>query len=154
MADYQFGRGGGEALFPEGVSVFRSRKTGKVKTIYYGGRLLATLRPSDGYLALDIPGAERLTRALAPFRYRVVAMQDVVEFIERGRNLFAKHVVYADPEIRPGEEVIVTDPDGRVIAVGRSVLNGREMKRFKIGVAVKVRRGGHQGGPADEEDES
>ncbi len=30
---------------------------------------------------------------------------------------------------------------GRVIAVGRAILAGEEMKRFKIGLAVKIRRG-------------
>ena len=40
-----------------------------------------------------------------------------------------------------GEEVIITDSKDRVVAVGRSALNGIEMKRFKIGLAVKVRRG-------------
>jgi len=46
-----------------------------------------------------------------------------------------------DPDIRPGEEVIVTDSKGKVIAVGRAALTGEEMKRFKIGQAVKIRRG-------------
>lgn len=141
VADYQFGRGCGARVFPEGISVIRSRKTGKVKGIYHQGMLLATLRPSDGYLALGVEGAMRITSSLKPPRYRVVVMEDVSEFIKKGRNLFAKHVQAADPEIRPGEEVLVTDIKDQILATGRAVLNGREMKRFKIGLAVKVRKG-------------
>jgi predicted RNA-binding protein (TIGR00451 family) len=51
------------------------------------------------------------------------------------------HVVKTDQEIRAKDEVIVVDEGGKVLAVGRAVLSGEEMKVFKIGVAVKVRRG-------------
>jgi predicted RNA-binding protein (TIGR00451 family) len=49
--------------------------------------------------------------------------------------------VEADDEIRPKDEVIVVNENGEVLAVGRAVLSGEEMKAFKTGVAVKVRRG-------------
>lgn len=141
VADYQFGKGCGKKVFPEDISVIRSRKTGKVKGIYLNGQLLATLRPSDGYLALGLEGAMRVASSLKPPRYRVVVMEDVSEFIKSGRNLFAKHVSSADPEIRPGEEVLITDTNDQILATGRAVLTGIEMKRFKIGLAVKVRKG-------------
>jgi predicted RNA-binding protein len=35
----------------------------------------------------------------------------------------------------------VLDEGSKVLAVGRAVLSGEEMKAFKRGVAVKVRRG-------------
>lgn len=148
VADYQFGRGCGARIFLENISVIKSRKTGKVKGIYHQGRLLATLRPSDGYLALGLEGAVRIASSLKPPRYRVVVMDDVSEFIKNGRNLFAKHVQSADPEIRPGEEVLITDTKDHILATGRAILNGKEMKRFKIGLAVKVRKGAE----ADRED--
>jgi len=141
VADHQFGKGCGVKAFPEGITVIRSKKTGKVKGIYHQRRLLATLRPADGYLALGPEGAIRVARALKPPKYRVVVIEDVAEFIKKGRNLFAKHVLSADPEIRAGEEVLVTDAADQVLATGRAMLTGREMKRFKIGLAVKVRKG-------------
>jgi predicted RNA-binding protein (TIGR00451 family) len=141
VTDYQFGAGTGEVLFPEGLMVVKSRKTGKVKSIFYNGALLATLKPNDGLLAMNIDGACRLAKVLQIPKYRVVAIEEVLELIKQGRNLFAKHVLSADPEIRPGEEVLITDSKDRIIAVGRAMLNGIEMKRFKIGLAVKVRRG-------------
>jgi archaeosine-15-forming tRNA-guanine transglycosylase len=39
------------------------------------------------------------------------------------------------------EEIIILNGKQRVIAVGKAVLSGDEMKAFKRGVAVKVRRG-------------
>ncbi|MDD1764393.1 MAG: hypothetical protein LUQ46_00065, partial [Candidatus Methanomethyliaceae archaeon] len=116
VADYQFGVGCGEALISDRIAVIRSRKTGKVKGIYHKGRLLATLRPSDGYLALSIDGARLLVKVLNPPRYRIVVQDDVLAFIKQGRNLFSKHVVSADPEIRPGEEVLITDSRDHVVA--------------------------------------
>jgi uncharacterized protein with predicted RNA binding PUA domain len=46
-----------------------------------------------------------------------------------------------DPEVRAKDEVIAVDEDGRVLAVGRTVLSSAEMLAFKTGVAVKVRHG-------------
>jgi 7-cyano-7-deazaguanine tRNA-ribosyltransferase len=51
------------------------------------------------------------------------------------------HVLKADGEIRPKDEVIVVNEGGEVLAVGRTILSGEEMTAFKTGVAVKVRRG-------------
>jgi len=50
-------------------------------------------------------------------------------------------VIDADEEIRPQEEVIVLNKDNEVLAVGRALLTGKEMKAFERGVAVRVRRG-------------
>ena len=68
-------------------------------------------------------------------------MPGVEEFVEKGGNVFAKHVVDVDPELRPEEEVLVVGRRDRLLAVGRSFFNAEEMKSFKIGVAVKVRHG-------------
>jgi predicted RNA-binding protein (TIGR00451 family) len=49
--------------------------------------------------------------------------------------------VNVDGEIRPCEEVVVLNEKGAVVAVGRAVLSGKEMRAFKRGVAVRVRKG-------------
>lgn len=141
IADYQFGRGIGEKLFPENVRVVFSKKTGKIKYVYLDGKLIATLNPITGFFALTIEGAKRVFEAMQPKRLWVQVRKDVVPFVEKGNDVFAKHVIDLDEEIRPGEEVMVIDDRGEVIAVGRAMLSGDEMKAFNRGVAVRVRRG-------------
>ena len=141
IADYQFGKGVGEKLFPKEVEIVRSKRTGKIKYIYFNGTLLATLNPLTGLFTLTIEGAKRVLAAMQPKRLWVQISDEAVPFVERGSDVFVKHIINLDEEIRPGEEVIVIDGKGEVIAVGRAILSGIEMKAFKRGVAVKVRRG-------------
>jgi uncharacterized protein with predicted RNA binding PUA domain len=86
-------------------------------------------------------GAEILLKSIEKPKLRVVILKDIVPFIQRGRNVFAKHVVDVDPNIRPGDEVIIVDPDDNLIAIGRAVLSAKEMLAFRSGVAVKTRTG-------------
>ena len=65
----------------------------------------------------------------------------VAEAIQSGGDVFAKHVLHADPELRPADETIVIDERGILLGVGRAVLSGMEMCDFRRGVAVKIRRG-------------
>jgi predicted RNA-binding protein (TIGR00451 family) len=144
IADYQLGRGAGSALFPDDVVLSHSRRTGRIRHVYFNGTLLATLRPTDGLFSLTVEGARRLVQA-EPARLWVRVQDDVADFIAQGRSVFAKHVVDCDEAIRPEEEVVVMDNHGMVLAVGRSVLTGKEMKAFQRGVAVRVRRGSSSG---------
>jgi len=141
IADYQLGKGAGDALFPDNVNVVFSKRTGRIRHIYLGRDLLATLRPTDGMFSLTIAGAKRLMQAANSPRLRVRVSRDAAQFIAEGRSVFAKHVINADPEIRPQEEVIVLDEDNKVLAVGKAILTGKEMRAFKKGVAVRVRKG-------------
>jgi len=141
VADYQLGSGAGAALFSGDVQIEYSKNTGRIRHIYADGQMVANYRPNDGLFTLTIEGARRLVRGVPGVRYTVEAQEDVMEFIEKGENLFAKHVVDASPSIRPGDEVVVLDHAGEVAAVGKAVLNRGEMLLFKKGVAVKVRRG-------------
>ncbi len=140
VADYQFGRGAGTALFPDDTHVEYSKNTGKPRHLYAGGELVANYRPNDALYTVTIAGAGRLA-ALEGFRYTVRVRDDVVEYVEQGRNVFAKHVVDAGESIRPGDEVVVVDGGGEVVAVGKSKMNRGDMLSFKTGAAVRVRRG-------------
>jgi conserved protein with predicted RNA binding PUA domain len=140
IADFQFGKGAGEALFPEGCEVILSR-TGRVRQITLYGKRLATVRAKDGRFTLGIDGALRLISSLRPPAYRVVVSEDVADFIRQGKNTFAKHVTAADPAIRAGDEVMVVDGEDQLLATGSAMLSGGEMLLFNYGVAVKVRQG-------------
>jgi len=141
VADYQLGKGTGNALFPDNVEVAFSKRTGRIRHIYLRGKLLATLRPTDGMFSLTIEGARRLLKGVNSLRLWVKVSKDAAPFVAKGKSVFAKHVTAADIEIHPQEEVIVLSEDHKVLAVGKAVLTGREMTAFKRGVAVRVRRG-------------
>jgi len=141
IADYQFGKGVGETLFPDGVEVVFSKRTGRIRHIFFDSERLATLRATDSFFSLTIAGARRLMEGVKPPRLWVRVQREAVPFIVEGKSVFAKHVIEADEEIRPQEEVIVVDEEYGVLAVGRAILTGEEMKAFRRGVAVRVRRG-------------
>lgn len=158
IADFQFGSGAGTALFPEGCRFILST-TGRIRQVLLDGTRLATVRASDGRLTLGIEGAKRVQEALPAPAYRVVIRDDVAEFIEKGKNAFAKHVVAADPGIRAGDDVLVVGAGDRLLACGAAVISGPEMLAFNYGVAVRVRQGsekdasGKYQSPPDEGDD-
>jgi predicted RNA-binding protein (TIGR00451 family) len=143
VADYQFGRGVGKALFPKQVEIIRSRRTGRIRYVYLDDKRLVTMRPTDGLFSLSIAGAKRIAERST--ECLVMAKNGVSEFVAGGSDVFAVHVVEADNEIRARDEVIVIDESREVLAVGRALLSGEEMKAFKRGVAVKTRRGTQEG---------
>jgi predicted RNA-binding protein (TIGR00451 family) len=70
-----------------------------------------------------------------------MVQSDVAEFIRKGGDVFAKHIARAAETIRPSDEVIVVDESGVLLGVGSALLSGNDMKYFRRGVAVRVRRG-------------
>ena len=141
VAEYQFGPGSGAALFPNEVRMIHSRNTGRIRHILLGDTLIATFRPNDGVFTLTIAAAQRLVAQVPDLGYTVTVTEDAAPFISQGKNVFAKHVTCAGENIRPGDEVIVVAEKLGVIGVGKALLLSDEMKEFKIGVAVKTRRG-------------
>lgn len=139
IADYQFGRGAGSALFPEGTTYSLS-KTRRLRYLYWEKERVATVRAKDNLLTLSMIGAERLHSLLCSPKQRVVASDDATPFIAKGGNLFARHVLAVDPEIRAGEEVLVVDSDDHLLATGTAVLAPEEMLQIKRGLAVQVRK--------------
>jgi uncharacterized protein with predicted RNA binding PUA domain len=141
VADYQFGRGFGEVLFPDSVEIQFSRATGRIRYVNLKGERLATLRPTDGLLSLSVVAARLMVEQLGFAKYLVTVRSDVAEFVADGGDVFAIHVVKVDDGVHAKDEVIVVDESGRVVAVGRAVLSSSEMQAFKTGIAVKVRHG-------------
>jgi predicted RNA-binding protein (TIGR00451 family) len=140
MVDYLFGRGVGRVLPKEGFRLYYSRRSGRVKSISYNGKLFATVKP-NGAMALSIAGATILSKSPI-FKENCVQVSDeVATFVRGGRSVFCKFVKSAGRNIYPKSEVAIVDEKGKVIGVGMAVLNGAHMRLFKTGVAVKVRAG-------------
>jgi len=141
IADYQFGRGAGNALFKGNIRIEKSRKTGKIRHVFEGDALIATLRASDGIFVLSMNGAKRLHNYLEYPKNRVVVNSDAEPFAREGKSIFAKFVIDIDINIRANEEVLIVNQNDDLLAFGRSILNSREIKDFNVGQAVKTRKG-------------
>ncbi len=63
---------------------------------------------------------------------------DAAPFVEEGRSVFCKHVVWSGKNIRISSDTPILYKD-RVIAVGRATLSSEMINDFERGVAVKVR---------------
>jgi uncharacterized protein with predicted RNA binding PUA domain len=149
VADYQFGYGAGNALFPraeEGdVEVTRSTSGRPRQVRAPEGRLVSY--GTDGRFTLGYAGGVRLAAALDRPASRVVVGDESEPFVREGKNAFAKFVTEVDPAVRPGDEVAVVTPEDVVVAVGRAELSADAMLDFETGMAVHVREGA---GPAEE----
>ena len=141
IGNYQFGKPIGDYLFSPHISVVHSKRTGRIRLIYEDDNLIATLRPTNGLLALTIHGAKIILKRTKPPRLRVQVENSIADFIRKGRNVFAKHIIKSDLNIHPNDEVIVVDQKDELLGVGKAVLSGEEMIAFKNGVAVKIRKG-------------
>ena len=86
IADFQFGYGAGEALFPDSIRIEYSKNTNRPRHIFLDDVMLANYRPTDALFTITIAGAERLNN-LPGFISYVVVLDDVLEFIEDGKNL-------------------------------------------------------------------
>ncbi|OPY30858.1 MAG: tRNA-guanine(15) transglycosylase [Methanomassiliicoccales archaeon PtaU1.Bin124] len=141
VADHQFGKGAAAALFSGKVELIKSKNTDKIRNVLVDGEHVVSMRAEDGFFTLRPPGAIRLLNAIPAPRLRAVVLDDSVPFNREGKNVMSTFVVEADAELRPQDEVIVVDKNDSPVAIGRMVLTGDEIGRFKKGLAIKVREG-------------
>jgi len=138
IMDYQFGQGAGE-LIPSKARIKKSRKTRRIRWIYEGKELIASVRASDHFVIPKMKLAERIKEKFKSPRNRIIIHDDAVPFVKEGKSVFAKFVTDIDPELRPGDEVLVVDKEDNLIRTGTLVLSPVEVKDFEKGVAVRVR---------------
>lgn len=139
LADYQFGRGAGDGLFPEDESLRIERSSsGRPRQVLADEGRLVSLG-LDGRFTLGIEGGRRLVQTLDAPAYRVVVGDESEPFVRDGKNAFNKFVCRVDDAIRSGDEVAVVHERGDVLAVGRAELDAAAMGDFETGMAVMVR---------------
>ncbi|MFH1404009.1 MAG: tRNA guanosine(15) transglycosylase TgtA [Candidatus Altiarchaeota archaeon] len=140
LMDYQFGKGAGE-LIPDSVRIKRSRKTRRMRWIYEGKDMLASVRASDHFIIPHEKLALRLREKFNAPRLRVVLTDEpeAVEFVRQGKSVMCKFVESVDPELRCGDECIVVDKDDEFVRTGTLALSPSEIMDFTRGAAVKTR---------------
>jgi archaeosine synthase len=128
IADYQFGAGAGDDLFPDLQTTSRHPK---LQVRDGAGTQLAAQVPQYGVLAFTLAGARHWAESPAPTK-RV----DIDGFVPHG-SVLAPGVTDADAGVRVGDEVVVEGP--AAFGVGRATMHGDEMQESTRGVAVEMR---------------
>ncbi len=143
ISDYQFSPEITNILFQdiERIRIERSRNTNKIRYIYLDDQLLLTLRPTNGLFTLSLFSAKKIISKTSIPKLRVVVLTEISEFIKKGRNVFCKHVVDIDENLRPMDEVIVVNQDDELLAIGRVKIPVTYIKDFERGIAINVRKG-------------
>jgi len=140
IMDYQFGEGAGDLVDEfKKIRIKRSRKTKRMRWVYSGKELIASIRASDHFI---IPKEPVVKKIHEKFKYplnRVVIEDDAVPFVREGKSVFAKFVTGIDPDLRAGDEVIVVDKNDALVGSGNLLLAPKEAMDFKRGAAVNTR---------------
>jgi len=140
--NYQYGHELGTRLLEMSKDIYLVKSaTGRLRYLYFGDDLIAVFRATDFSILFTIKGALLLKRLVEKPHLRVIVDSQVSRFIAEGRNVFAKHVVEVDLDLRAGDEVIVVNEEDNLLAVGKLSLSPFEIFSYKRGIAVKVRRG-------------
>ncbi len=141
LADLQF-HGVGDELIPDDVMVAVSPSTGKIRFIEFNNEIYLSVRASDYRLLLHRGSGRVLHKILPHPLLRVYVNHKYAPFVGRGGNVFSKHVVYADPGIRPGDEVLAVDNKTlELLGVGRASKPGWVITYYKWGEAIRIREG-------------
>ncbi len=106
-------------------------RTGGLRRIYMGDKLIFTIRASDGRPLPTLEGARLINKV-------VVVGRDAAQFVKQGRSVMAKFVVSIRNAV-PGDEVAIYSEDDELLGVGRLMLSMDETRSVSRGVAVKLR---------------
>ena len=134
--DALFGNGVSRYL-PKNIEIVYSRKTGRIKTVSEKGRLLCTLR-IDGGLAISPYFAQILLKSKKFKENCLEINQDAAPFVQEGKSVFCKHVIWCGKNIRIASDTPVLYKN-KVIAVGKAVLSSNMISDFDRGMAARVR---------------
>lgn len=129
-ADFQFGSGAGKLLIPDNAKL--GGKPYRQIVCRIDREQVCSFIADVGSISLTLGGA-KLLAPLKRYWVRLDASQ------VKGGSIFAVGISEADPDIRPGDEVIILNNDNHVVAVGKSEMSGREMCELPRGRAVTVR---------------
>jgi len=143
ISDFQFSQSITDILFEDDSEIYFkfSKNTGKIKHVFYRNKLLLNLRPTNGFFTLSLFSAEKIIKNIPTPRLRGIVMNEISDFIKIGRNVFCKHIIDIDDNLRPSDEIIVVNQEDEILAIGKLVIPVPYVRSFKTGIAIKVRKG-------------
>ena len=143
ICDYQFGPLITDVLFDNNnnIHIEFSKNTGRMRHIYDQENLLLNFRPTNGFFTLSLFSAKKIITSVPKPILRVIVQNEISEFIKKGRNVFCKHIIDIDDNLRALDEVIVVNQKDELLAIGKLMFPVPYLRSFKRGIAVNVRRG-------------
>ncbi len=145
LADDQWGSGAGEGLSLENGPVLLNPcpAPDRLDEVISGGAVIGSVQFSSLHLhssfILREEGGQRLVSSgFKPERGYVVSDPSAVPFLVDGKNLLSPGIVDCSPGIEPGDEVLIVDPDFKILGSGTSRKKSDEMAGTR-GMGVKVR---------------
>lgn len=143
LVDDQFGPGTGELVVPGGriILLNKAPDIDRMDEVIVGGEVVGASRfnlVSGERFLLRPRGAQAITPRVTR---NWVTIDDVAaEAIrEKSASTLAIGVIECDPDIVPGDEVIVLGPGRQAVSVGASKMPSSDMMEHKRGTAVKTR---------------
>jgi len=140
IMEYQFGRGAGE-LLPDNLVVKKSRNTKRIRWLYEGNEMVASVRASDHFIIPHEKLAIRLKEKFPTPKLRVIMSDDEesLKCVREGKSAMCKFVKDVDPSLRCGDECIIVDGKDNFIRCATLMLSPREIKDYKRGMAARSR---------------
>jgi len=145
LADEQWGRGAGAALLGAASPVVLNPcpAPDRLDEIIIDGEVIGSISFSNhrsrSSLILRMGGGSRLVSSgFIPSRGTVTVDRSVVPFLLDGKNLLSPGIISANEGIFPGDEVLVLDPDGRIVSSGNARKDSSRMVGTR-GMGVKIR---------------
>ncbi|MCE4599206.1 MAG: hypothetical protein F7C81_03305 [Desulfurococcales archaeon] len=134
---YQFDYRVAEALLPtpDRVSIRYSKK-GKIKEVWLDDELLLVRRPNDGFFSISLRAAQIIISTSNKPKYRIIVKGDR----ELKGSVLARDVVEVDPDLRPGDEVVIVDVNDNIIGVGRLRVSPIMLIGLEKGEIARVRK--------------
>lgn len=142
LIDGNFGEGTGKGVIPDGHLVILNKcpAIDRMDEVLCDGVVVGTMRYDIGagwQFIIRPQGAMRIQGKIT--RGYVVCDPGAVKFVQDSKNLMAPGVNDTHPEVKNGDEVIIVDPDMKIIATGLAKMSAEDMKAHVKGVGVKTR---------------
>ncbi len=141
ILNHQLGVDVADKVIPSDILVKVSPRTGRIREVFLpNGLKIASIRASSYTFNLTIHAARIIKDLVKPIRLRLVVVNEIAEdIIKFSTNVFSKHVLDVDEELRSGDEVLIVDEDDNLLCVGRMLLSPYEVMFFTRGIAARVR---------------
>ncbi|MBD3388874.1 MAG: tRNA guanosine(15) transglycosylase TgtA [Candidatus Altiarchaeales archaeon] len=140
IMEYQYGKGAG-TLIPDNVIVKKSKNTRRIRWLYEGKEMTASVRATDHLILPKEKLAVKLKEKYETPKLRVILSddEDATQCVREGKSVMCKFVEEVDSNLRCGDECLIVDKKDNLVRVGTLMLSPKEIKDFNHGMAARVR---------------